>query len=89
MGIVNEEPLTDVSQEFAPQLPVASEEDDVVEAALRGSTTRSGTTIFNIGSIVPSASGLAAGIGTRGPSLTIFRTSICSIFALAERAEVK
>jgi hypothetical protein len=70
MGIVKVDELTGSWHAFAPQLPVAVDDEDVDVAAARASTTRLGTTIFIIASILPRVSGSA--IGTRGPNLTIF-----------------
>jgi hypothetical protein len=54
---------------FAAQVLEESDDEAVVVAALRGSTTRSGTAMFIIDSIMPTASALATGAGIRGPSL--------------------
>lgn len=66
MGNVKVELVTFFSQAIAPQLPVAAAVVDVVSA--RGSTTRSGTAMFMMASILP----IASGVGIRGPSLAIF-----------------
>ena len=70
MGIVKVDELTGSWHAFAPQLPVAVDDEDVDVAAARASTTRLGTAIFIIASILPRVSGSAT--GTRGRSLTIF-----------------
>jgi hypothetical protein len=70
MGIVKVDELTGSWHAFGPQLLVAVDDEDVDVAAARASTTRLGTAIFIIASILPRVSGSAAGV--RGPSLTIF-----------------
>jgi hypothetical protein len=70
MGIVKVDELTGSWHAFAPQLPVAVDDEDVDVAAARASTTRLGTVISIIASILPTVSGSAT--ETRGPNLTIF-----------------
>jgi hypothetical protein len=92
---VKVEELTGFSQLFAPQEPVALEADDVVdevaslvelelsplpppdEGGVR-SMMRLGTAISSTLSIIPTARGI------RGPSLTIFAASRCSMMTILE-----
>jgi hypothetical protein len=69
MGIVKVDELTGSSHAFAPHLLEAVDDEDVDVESARGTTTRLGTAISIIVSILPTVSGPA--IGTRGPSLTI------------------
>jgi len=79
IGKVNVDSLTGFSQALAPQLPVASADEDVVVDALRASITWSGTSILIIGpAIVPTA---RRPTGIRGPSLTISATTRWSMLA--------
>ena len=70
MGNVNVELLTGFSQrlesEFALQEVAEAVEEEVVVESCRGSTTRFGTAIFMIDSILPSGSVT----GIRGPNMT-------------------
>lgn len=64
MGKVYVELVMGFSHAFAPQLLAAS----VEVGSARGSTTRSGTAMFMIDSILP----IASGVGILGPNLAIF-----------------
>jgi hypothetical protein len=59
MGKVKVDEVTGFSQALSPQLLVDSEEDVVVDAE-RGSTTRFGTAMFIIDSILPTTCGTRA-----------------------------
>jgi hypothetical protein len=63
---------------FAAQVLEESEDELVVVAALRGSTTRFGTAILIMDSILPIIFDSAA--ATRGPNLTISATRRPSMF---------
>jgi hypothetical protein len=71
MGKVKVVELTDFSQALTPQLPVDPAEDEVEVAAWRGSTTRFGTAILIIDSILPITCG----------ALTIFAAGSSSMLA--------
>jgi hypothetical protein len=78
MGSVNVEELVDFSH--GPELLSAAQvlpesDDELVDVALRGSTTRFGTAILIIDSILPII--FVAGVATRGPNLTI--SSACRL----------
>lgn len=56
-------------------------DDELVDVALRGSTTRFGTAILIIDSILPII--FVAGVATRGPNLTISAACRLSMFGEA------
>jgi hypothetical protein len=84
IGNVNVEELVGFSH--TPELLFAAQvlpesDDELVEVALRGSTTRFGTAILIIDSILPII--FDAGVGTRGPNPTISAAGRLSIFGEA------
>lgn len=83
IGRVNVELLVGFSH--APELlsdaqVLPESDDELVDVALRGSTTRFGTAILSIESIRPII--FVAGVTTRGPSLII--SAACILFMFGE-----
>jgi hypothetical protein len=71
MGMVKVDELTGFSQALAPQLLVESVEEDVVDAAWRGSITRFGTAMFIIASILPTTCGALTIFAARSSSMLV------------------
>jgi len=81
--MVNVEELIPFSQALAPQVDVLVEEEDVDVAALRASTTRSGTAMSTVAAILPII------CGTRASDLMIFAACGLSIMAEARNLVAK